>query len=86
MHAQEVFDLCCKGALLANGQLNHQDLQGLFCQAAFHLVLPTPFVPVHDFIPLQVEGLAFHFVELHKISVGPFLKPLKAGVNMNAVL
>lgn len=47
---------------------------------------PPRFVPVHECIPLQLEGLAFHFVELKKISVDPFLEPLKAAVNMNAGL
>ena len=46
-----------------------------FCKAAFQLVGPQH-VLVHGVILLQVQNSAFHFAELHKVPVGPFLQPV----------
>ncbi|PKU42541.1 hypothetical protein llap_7164 [Limosa lapponica baueri] len=67
-----------EAALLARVELPiHQHPQVLFLRAALNPFSPQPlFVP--GFAVTQVQDLALGLVELHKVRMGPHLKPVQA--------
>lgn len=67
-------DLLAMFFLTAGQLVVPQDPQ-CFCKAASRVVSPL-LVLVHEFIPPQVQKLAFPSVELHATCVGPFLQPV----------
>ncbi|KAK4832340.1 hypothetical protein QYF61_021869 [Mycteria americana] len=75
-----------RGTSLAHVQLGvHQDLQVLFCQAAFQLVSPQR-VLVPWVVPRQVQNFALPFAELNDVPVNPFLQPIEAPLDGSKTL
>lgn len=69
--------LCHKAMLLPRGQLGiHQNLQALFCEAAFQLDSPQN-ITVGGLNASHVQDDVLPFAELHEIPVCPFLQPVK---------
>ena len=69
--------LCSKGALLAHVQPGfHQDLQVLFCEAAFQMCV-FQHTSVHQVVLPHVQEFTLPLVGLREIPFGPFLQPVE---------
>ncbi|CAM9285466.1 unnamed protein product, partial [Bubo scandiacus] len=74
------------GSFLAHVQLGvHQDTQGFFYQAAFHLSGPQHIV-VCGVVPPQVQDYALLFLELHEVLVIPFMQPVEVPLDDSMTL
>ena len=68
--------LGCKGTLLAHVQLAIQQYPQVSFLAGLHSILSFLLVLVVRVSLTQVQDLAFGFVELHEVHLGPLLKPV----------
>lgn len=66
----------CQDVLLVHFQLAvWQDPRAFFHRAAVQLICPQP-LSLHGVLPFHVQVFAFSPVEIHKVSVSPFLQPV----------
>lgn len=72
-----VFYLCCKAVLLADGQFGaHQDPHVLYAKLLHSWWIPSLYWSLGLFL-LNHQDFAFSLVDLHQVSTGPFLQPVK---------
>lgn len=75
--------LCCKGTLLIHGQFCvHENLQVLFAKPPLSWLVPGLYWCLGLFF-FNHQDFAFLLVDLHKVSVGPFLQPVEVPLNGN---
>lgn len=75
----------CTLACIVQKAVVHQDPQFLSCKTTFWWVRPQPALVHGIFLPKR-QALAFYFIELHEVSVSPFLQSAEVSLNGSPAL